>query len=166
MLARQPQQPCRLFGHGPYVIQYLFLTALLPLQGAIRAGWFQLVASKCSAVTADAAGWSPLVSAIFFKQLKARSNPTSGNIRGRSAKSVRPRFFRHLRSLNGSWFREKSGLGHHCLEQLSCADRFVFDLGVRRHFGWHDSRPWKKAQGRSYPDCDPQGRAPETWNPS
>jgi hypothetical protein len=47
-----------------------FLNALSTLQGAIRVACFLLVTIKCLAVTAEAAGSSPVVPAILFKHLQ------------------------------------------------------------------------------------------------
>ena len=49
------------------MVQLLFLAALNALQGAIRVACFLLVTSKRWAVTAEAAGSSPVVPAILSK---------------------------------------------------------------------------------------------------
>ena len=51
------------------MVQQLFPSALNATLEAIRVASFQLVTSKCLAVTAEAAGSSPVVPAILFKEL-------------------------------------------------------------------------------------------------
>ena len=52
------------------MVQQLFPSALNAPLEAIRVAWFQLVTSKCLAVTAEAAGSSPVVPAIPFNSLR------------------------------------------------------------------------------------------------
>jgi len=58
--------------YGPIMVQQLFPSALNTLQRAIRVAWFQLVTCKWGAVTAEAAGSSPVVPAILSKGVIGR----------------------------------------------------------------------------------------------
>ena len=51
--------------YGPFMVQQLFLDAPTTLQGAIRVACFLLVTSEMGAVTAEAAGSSPVVPATY-----------------------------------------------------------------------------------------------------